>query len=144
MQDYISFFQAHPVWCMAWLGIFVALIHTTIKMKMAKYHFVDHNGLSQLINRHDAVVFDLRTRDEFRQGHIANAIQVLPSEIQQGKNTLLEKYKQTPIILVCSSGMAAVKSAEDLTKANYEQVFVLKNGLASWREANMPLVQGKK
>lgn len=36
----------------------------------------------QLINKEEAVVIDTRNRDDYRRGHIAGAINLLPNDIK--------------------------------------------------------------
>ncbi|WP_200853911.1 rhodanese-like domain-containing protein, partial [Klebsiella pneumoniae] len=47
-------------------------------------------------------------------------------------------------IVVCKTGQTARESADLLTKAGFEKVNLLKNGLIAWNEANLPLVRGKR
>ncbi|MDI5827879.1 rhodanese-like domain-containing protein, partial [Salmonella enterica subsp. enterica serovar Kentucky] len=51
--------------------------------------------------------------------------------------------KDKPIIVVDGSGMQCQESANALTKAGFEKVFVLKEGVAGWSGENLPLVRGK-
>ena len=46
---------------------------------------------TRLINKEDAVVVDLRQRDDFRKGHIAGAINLLPAEIKANNIGELEE-----------------------------------------------------
>ena len=96
------------------------------------------------MNREDGVVVDVRAKDEFKKGHITDAVHILPSDIKAGNFNGLEKNKTNPIIVVCKTGQTAVESANLLAKAGFENVKLLKNGLSGWNEANLPLVRGKK
>ena len=87
---------------------------------------------------------DIRSKDEFKQGHITDAIHILPSDIKAGNLAGLESHKSNPIIVVCKTGQTARESADLLTKAGFEKVNLLKNGLIAWNEANLPLVRGKR
>ena len=55
----------------------------------------------------------------------------------------LEKHKNKPVIVVDGSGMQCQDSATALIKAGFEQVSVLKDGVAGWSGENLPLVRGK-
>ena len=88
-------------------------------------------------------VLDLRQRDDFRKGHIAGSINLLPSEIKANNVGELEKHKDKPVIVVDGSGMQCQEPANALTKAGFAQVFVLKEGVAGWAGENLPLVRGK-
>ncbi|MNE99634.1 Thiosulfate sulfurtransferase GlpE [compost metagenome] len=86
---------------------------------------------------------DTRTRDDFRRGHIANAINLTASEIKTGSFGELDKHKAQPVIVVCANGTASREPAENLSKAGFEQVYTLKDGIAGWSGENLPLARGK-
>ncbi len=58
----------------------------------SKVKVITRGEATRLINKEDAVVVDLRQRDDFRKGHIAGATNLLPSEI---KPTMLANWKST-------------------------------------------------
>jgi rhodanese-related sulfurtransferase len=144
MQEYIDFVQGNMLLSLAFVGIVVALIMNIYKTSTAQYKEITPAQLTQFINRDEGVVIDIRSKDEFKQGHITGAVHVLPSDIKSGSIPSLEKHKENPITVVCKSGQTAVESANLLAKAGFEQVYLLKGGLLSWSEAKMPLIRGKK
>ncbi len=144
MQEYVDFMQNHMLLSMAWIGIVVALIMNVIKSATAAYKEISPAELTQFINRDEGMVVDIRSRDEFKKGHITNSVNILPSDIKSGTISTLEKYKATPITVVCKTGATAPESANLLAKAGFEKVFLLKGGLVSWDEAKMPLIRARK
>ncbi|MEL6114634.1 rhodanese-like domain-containing protein [Photobacterium sp. SP02] len=144
MQQFIEFVTSNPILSLVWVGLVLALIASMVKQKTAGYAVVTPNQATVLVNREDGVFVDIRSKDEFQRGHIAGALHILPSEIKAENFGLLEKYKSAPIIVVCKTGQTAQESASLLHKAGYAKVSLLKDGLISWNEANLPLVQGKK
>ncbi|EDP58263.1 rhodanese-like domain-containing protein [Vibrio sp. AND4] len=144
MQEYIDFFQQNMMLSLVWVGLLVTLIITTVKSATAAYKVVNVNQLTHLMNRENGVVVDIRSKDEFKQGHITDALHILPSDIKAGNLGSLENRKSDPIILVCKTGQTAQESANLLVKAGFENVSLLKNGLIAWNEANLPLLRGKK
>ncbi len=144
MQEYIEFFQQNMILSLVWVGLVIAVIMNIVKTKTAQYKEINPAQLTQMINRESGTVIDIRSKDEFKKGHITDAVHILPNDIKTGSFGSLESKKADPIIVVCKTGQTAIATANDLAKAGFEQVFVLKNGLISWNEANMPLVRGKK
>ena len=61
------------------------------------------------------------------------------ADLQKANFSALEKYKDKPIIVVCAMGMSAKKVAGNLSKDGFQQVSVLKGGMASWQNANLPV-----
>ncbi|WP_192456413.1 rhodanese-like domain-containing protein [Musicola keenii] len=143
MQEIMPFISKHPILSVAWIALLVAVIVLTVKSKFSKVKEVARGEAIQLINKEDAVVVDLRNRDDFRRGHIANAVNVQPNDIKNGSLGELEKHKAQAIILVCANGMASREAGENLYRAGFERVLTLKDGLAGWSGENLPLVRGK-
>ena len=143
MQEIMQFVGRHPVLSIAWIGLLAAVIFTTLKGLTSKVKVITRGEATRLINKEDAVVVDLRQRDDFRKGHIASAINLLPADIKANNLGELEKHKDKPIIVVDGSGMQAQDPASALNKAGFERVFVLKDGVAGWSGENLPLVRGK-
>lgn len=144
MQEYIEFFQHNMILSLVWVGILVALIMSIVKSTTAAYKEITASQTTLLMNRENGVVVDIRTKDEFKKGHITDAVHILPSDIKSGNLASLEKHKSDPIIVVCKTGQTAQESANLLAKAGFENVNLLKNGLVAWNEANLPLVRGNK
>lgn len=143
MQEYIDFVSNNMILTLVWVGLAATLLMSLIKQKTAAYKVVAPNDAAILNNRENGVFVDIRSHDEFRAGHITGAINVLPSEIKSHSFGELEKHKTDPIIVVCKTGQTAADSANQLAKAGFESVYVLKDGLTSWNDAKMPLVRAK-
>lgn len=144
MQEYIDFIQQNMIMFLAWVGLVIAVIMSFVKSATAAYKIITVNELTALVNRENGQVIDIRSKDEFKKGHITDAVHILPSDIKAGNFTSLENRKSDPIIVVCKTGQTAQESANLLAKAGFENVSVLKNGLISWSEANLPLVRSKR
>lgn len=143
MQEYTAFFQDNMILVLVWVGVLAALIGTIYKSSTAKYKVINASQLTYKINRENGVVIDIRTKDEYKHGHISGAVHILPSEIKSGAIAPIEKYKASPIIVVCKTGQTVHENANALSKAGFENVSVLKNGMISWSEGNLPLVSDK-
>lgn len=144
MQEYIDFFQQHPILCAAWIALFGSLVFTIYKSSTAKFKFIDVNQLTQKVNKENGVVIDIRSKDDFIKGHITDSIHMLPSDIKSGNFGNLEHNKAAPVIVVCRTGQTAQASANELVKAGFEQVNVLTNGIGAWNDGKLPLIRGKK
>lgn len=143
MQEIMQFIGRNPILCIGWLALFAAVLYTTFKGVASKVKVISRGEATRLINKEDAVVVDLRQRDDFRKGHIAGAVNLLPGEIKANNVGELEKRKSTPIIVVDGTGLQAQTPANEMVKAGFEKVFVLKDGVSGWVGENLPLVRGK-
>ena len=82
LQEIMQFISQHPVLSLAWVALFVAVIFTSFKTSLSKVKEITRGEATRLINKEDAVVVDIRTRDDYRKGHIASSINLLPSDIK--------------------------------------------------------------
>lgn len=143
MQEIMQFVSRHPVLSIAWIGLLAAVLYSTFQGLTSKVKVIGRGEATRLINKEDAVVVDLRQRDEYRKGHIAGAINLQPGEIKSGSLGELEKHKNKPIIVVDASGVNAQEPGNQLYKAGFTNVVILKEGIAGWSGENLPLVRGK-
>lgn len=142
-QQVMLFIQSHTILSMAWIALFVAVIVMTFKSRFSAVKSIDNGEATRLINQANGVLVDIRSPDEFRKGHIVDSLNLLPSAIKANNLGELEKHKTQPVVVVCATGMTARTVAEDLSKQGFVQVHVLREGIAGWSGAHLPLVQGK-
>jgi rhodanese-related sulfurtransferase len=90
-----------------------------------------------LINRERAVLIDVSEPGEFGAGHPAGAKNVPIGSLE--KSADLPKNKALPLVVVCPTGGRASRAVPVLKKLGFDKVHVLAGGLASWREANLPV-----
>ena len=95
---------------------------------------------TQLINRRNAVVVDLRSAAEYAGGHLPSARHVEFGELQ-AKVAQLVKNKSNPVLLVCQNGQQSNKAARIVRDAGYAEVHVLEGGVNAWQQAGMPVVK---
>jgi len=95
---------------------------------------------TQLINRRNAVVIDLRPSADFAKGHLPSARQIEFAELQ-AKVGQLVKNKSNPVLLVCQTGQQSNKAARIVQDAGFAEVHVLEGGLNAWQQAGMPVVK---
>ena len=93
---------------------------------------------TQLINRQDALVLDVRNAEEFRQGHILNARNIPMSQLDT-RHSDIARYKEKPVIVACESGSRSGAAAAVLRKQGFAQVFNLSGGIAAWQQAGLPV-----
>ena len=138
MQEYIDFFTSNPMLSVAWIVIAGMLVNMTIKSKFSKVKSIETQEAVLLINKQDAVIVDVRSAEDFKNGHILNAKNIPMAQIDKGSFASIENKKNTPIILVCESGARSSSAAAKLVKAEFETVYNLAAGMGGWRSANLP------
>lgn len=138
MQEYIDFFSNNLMLTIAWIVTAALLVHSFIQDKLTGVKSITTQEATLLINKQNAIVVDIRTSDEFKKGHIVNAKNITLSQIEQGKFTGIENYKDSPIILVCESGSRTSSAATKLLKGGFTQVNNLLAGMSGWQSENLP------
>ena len=138
LQEFIS---NHPELCMAFLAILGGIAWTFLQGRASRgVHKLSPSDATRLINHEEAVILDVRTDGEFRQGHIVNALNVPESQLAErlGK---LGKYRGRPIITTCRTGQISVKAGGTLTANGFEKVYTLNGGILAWEGASLPLTK---
>jgi len=98
--------------------------------------------LVALMNQDKAVLIDVRSPNDFNQGHIHGAINI-PHNKFSGRLSELEKFKSKIVVVADQMGQHAGAIGALLSKQDY-QVHRLSGGIANWRQSNLPLVSGNK
>jgi rhodanese-related sulfurtransferase len=93
---------------------------------------------TQMINKQDAAVLDIRDKKEFDTGHLANAINIPYASLTE-RMSELESSKEHPIVLVCKSGQSVGMAGKTLKQKGF-QVFRLSGGMLEWTNQNLPVV----
>jgi rhodanese-related sulfurtransferase len=91
----------------------------------------------RLLNREKGIVIDVSEPEEFAQGHVAGARNVPLGSLDGAKN--LPTNKALPLVVVCPTGARANRAAGILRKLGFANASALGGGLASWRQANLPI-----
>ena len=93
---------------------------------------------TQLMNRDDALVVDLRPAAEYAGGHILGARNIPLAELERRAGEL-DKHKAKPVILHCGDGNRAGGGISLLRKLGFANVVNLSGGYAAWLQAGLPV-----
>lgn len=139
MTDIVLFIENHLGLFMGWIAaIFVtALYELYVVVTSAKV--VAPQEATDLINRENAAVIDVRSQKDFSQGYIVGSVNFPADTIKNSLNKL-EPYQNRVVILIGSDGVSSRKLANELLKLHaLKDVRALTNGIQSWKEAGLPL-----
>ena len=102
--------------------------------------WVNVTEATQLINREDALVLDVREPGEYASGHILGAKSLALDKISAGGiPNDIGKRKAKPLIVYCERGDRAGKAASVLRGQGFEKVLALSGGIGAWRQAGLPV-----
>jgi rhodanese-related sulfurtransferase len=93
---------------------------------------------TQLINRSDALVIDLRGAEDYAKGHVLGARSVPLADLERRAGEL-DKFKGKPLILHCAEGNRAGGGVAVLRAKGFDKVHNLAGGYAAWLQAGLPV-----
>jgi rhodanese-related sulfurtransferase len=140
MDQLIQFVVNHWLLGVALVLVIVLLVYEETKRNVRGVQQVSPQQLTNLINRENAVVVDVREANSFEQGHIISAIHIPLTKLEESINKL-SKYKSKPIILVCDIGQMSPRAGAILRKQGFEKIYFLSGGIAAWQRAGLPMVK---
>lgn len=85
------------------------------------------------------VVLDVRNDEEWRDGHIPEALHRFAGEIAQGAAVPVEPTQE--IAVTCAAGYRSTVAASLLQARGYERILNLTGGTNAWRAAGLPIVR---
>ncbi len=85
-----------------------------------------------------AFFVDVRSQEEWNQGHIAKSVLILLDELP---NRLNEVPRDQDVVVVCRSGVRSKEGATMLRQAGFTRVTCLTGGLQAWAAAGYPVEQ---
>jgi thioredoxin 1 len=95
----------------------------------------------QIQNKKPIQLIDVRTAEEFADGHIKNAENIDINSPDFSKQlALLDKEK--PIYVYCLSGGRSTKAAGKLKELGFAKVYNMQEGMMKWRAAKLPEIKG--
>ena len=138
-QQLIEFAGNHSLLVLALFAILVMLIGTEIQQRLSKVKAVGPAEATRLLNHDNAIMIDMRSDKDYREGHIVNAI-----NLQAGKGEIpatLNKYRERPVIVYCQRGNQSTAVCNKLSKQGFETVYNLHGGVIAWQKAELPLTK---
>lgn len=120
--------------------LFVTLISllSACSMNGQQTENINASEFEKAIAKPNVQVLDVRTAEEYKSGHINNALQAnwLNKSEFYDRTTHLDKSK--PVYIYCLSGGRSSAAAAALREKGY-QVTNLEGGIAAWKQSNKPL-----
>lgn len=88
----------------------------------------------------DVVILDVRTPEEFAQGHVPGAVNIDMSS-PTFADAIAELPKDTTYVVYCRSGNRSADAASQMADAGFTDVYDVDAGLATLSAAGVPLTQ---
>ena len=105
----------------------------------AIYHKIEPGIAKKMMEESSVIILDVRTSEEYNEGHIPGAILIPDYEILETAEEILKDKNQT-ILVYCRSGNRSRKAANNLLYLGYQNVYDF-GGIIDWP---YEIVKGKK
>lgn len=111
---------------------------TTAQPEKTQTQFSATEFFAKVKQGKDVQLVDVRTPEEFKTGHIENAINVDWSGSSfEEQIALLDKSK--PVFVYCLSGGRSSSAAKKMRRSGFEHVFEMPGGMMEWRNNRLPI-----
>jgi rhodanese-related sulfurtransferase len=122
--------------------IFIVLVFATIligctaekvkgnNMNKTAYTLIEQDKAKEMMNDENIVVLDVRTKEEYDEGHIPNAVLLPVTEIEENAEKILTDKKAT-ILVYCRSGNRSETASKKLIELGYTNVYDF-GGINTW------------
>lgn len=124
------------------IAFLLTLVGITSACSQQQYENRSVNDFVALLDSTDITLLDVRTVEEYIEGHIKNAINIdqYDSEFLQKATAIIPKQKL--VAVYCKSGRRSSNAAKLLSEAGYE-VVNLQGGITAWKAKGLPTTKDK-
>ena len=96
----------------------------------ATYKKISAEDAKKIIDSEDVIVLDVRTPEEYTEGHIENAVLLPVTDIKDKADEVLTD-KDAKILVYCRSGNRSATASKELIEMGYTDVYDF-GGIMSW------------
>jgi rhodanese-related sulfurtransferase len=86
-----------------------------------------------------AVIIDVRTKKDYKKGHIENSISAI--DIKTLDKIIGTLDFEQPLLIYCTEGLRSIEACIYLQDKGFLTVYNLETGLLSWKEAGFKLTK---
>ncbi len=94
------------------------------------YKQLSHQEAEQLMQAREVAVLDVRDKDSYEGGHVANAVHLSMQALQDYCD---RADKSKPVLLYCYHGISSQSVAQHLVEQGFKEVYSLIGGFETWK-----------
>lgn len=99
--------------------------------KKQNFTVISQEEAYNMINTQNVVILDVRTKEEFNEGYIPNAINIELNNLKDEVSNIIED-KNSTILVYCRSGNRSNQAAHILSDLGYTSVYDF-GGITTWQ-----------
>jgi rhodanese-related sulfurtransferase len=131
MDRYIEFILNHYILVLALAVVTYLLIQEAFDGVFNKTRTISPLLAVAKMNNAETLLIDVREPPEFVVSYIEQSTNTPLSKLPELLPTL-EDHKNKPLLVICQNGSRSASAGKILTKAGFEQVFVITGGVTAW------------
>jgi rhodanese-related sulfurtransferase len=111
---------------------------TVIEYRQANYKEVSAKEASELIKNIQPLILDVRTRGEYRKGHLENSL-LIPLQELQARWKEISEYKNQDILIYCATGNRSTVASKILIDNGFKRIYNMRYGISDWGREKYPI-----
>jgi rhodanese-related sulfurtransferase len=123
--------------CLLFLSI---ALNSACQKKEQTISQISADSLQVMLNKEHGVLLDVRTPEEFAEGHISGAININYND-EKFSAALDTLDKNKPYEVYCRSGKRSGASATMMSEKGFKKVYNLEGGILKWQEKGFETVK---
>lgn len=137
MSRFPEFVLNHPILFGLLAAVIVFMIVGEIRRKSTAGQVLNVTDAVRLINDREPVIIDLRSKENFKAGHIMGARSIPEAELAAAIDRQAIPADK-PVIVYDQNGFQSGQASQRLKTAGFE-VYILQQGLMGWQQDSLPL-----
>lgn len=133
-----EFLANHPLLTGSLVAVIGLIAYSEYQRLTRKYRILPPAEAVRVMNQDNALVLDVREDNELVNGRIPGSRHI-PLGILQKRMEDIERFKESPVLVVCRSGSRSAVAASHLVRAGFTDVINLRGGIEAWQAASLPL-----
>ncbi len=106
------------------------------KEKTGIYKEITVDEANEMISKGGYQILDVRTQEEYAEGHIAGSVLIPVSELEK---RLEELEKDLPVIVYCRSGNRSTQASVILKNEGFKEIYNVLGGITDWSAKGYPV-----
>lgn len=133
-----------------WCVLLIMTLHSVIENLVFGKFEILCNQLIFLMNKRNVLIIDIRNHIDYDSGYIMNSLNIPFKNINVdvGKEDhnffLRKKFKNEAFVIVNDYVKKSHKIRKYLNRLGFTEVYVLKEGINSWKDQGLPLLSKNK
>lgn len=103
------------------------------------FNTIAPTAFAEKMTEEGMVLIDVRTEDEFEEGHLEGAIQHDYYETESFKAFLAGLDKSKTYMIYCRSGGRSGTTLDMMAQMGFSKVYNLDGGITAWKAAQLPV-----